>query len=40
MFLDLRRGDLQDLFRNPEDFVVRKKLSDFIEDVVSTVRYN
>lgn len=34
MFLDLRRADLQDLFPSAEEFSFRKKIFDFLEDVV------
>lgn len=36
-FYQLRRSDLLDLF--PEEFVLRKKVADFLEDVVSTCVY-
>lgn len=34
MFLDLRWVDLQDLFPSLEEFSFRKKIFDFLEDVV------
>ena len=37
MFLDLRRADLQDLFPSAEEFSVRKKIFDFLGDVVSKI---
>lgn len=37
MFFDLRRADLQDLFPSAEEFSFRKKIFDFLEDVVSTI---
>ena len=37
MFLDLRRADLQDLFPSTEEFSFRKKIYDFLEDVVSKI---
>ena len=37
MFLDLRRADLHDLFPSAEEFSFRKKIFDFLEDVVSKI---
>ena len=37
MFFDLRRADLQDLFPSAEEFSFRKKIFDFLEDVVSKI---
>lgn len=37
MFFDLRQADLQDLFPSAEEFSFRKKIFDFLEDVVSTI---
>ena len=37
MFLDLRRADLQDLFPSTEEFSFRKKIYDFLEDMVSKI---